>query len=215
MNTATESRKANEHVSFQRDHIIRKFKLSDIPTPDDSDRIKIPLIEKLLLKMYEFVRELETVNIELQEDKEKYTKYYLLTIPDYSNHCRFEINLRCNWFNVKESFALHAGFDFFLYINQEIHPEISDWIRIHIKHFNTIPFSYASEREYSGNQYLRSFYHGKKFFDNFMLGPEQGRSRDGFTFKTDAFDKSVGDTCLLLDYLIANKKIVKILTKKE
>lgn len=215
MNTQLEVKKANEQVSFQGDHIIRKFQLSDIPTPDDSDRTKLPSMEKLLLKMYEFAREFETVGIRFHKDKEKRTNCYLLTIPDYSEKCLFEIDLRCHWFDIKQPFALHAGFEFFLYINQEIHPEISDWMRIHIKHFSTIPFSYASELEYSGNQYLRSFYHGKKFFDNFMLGPEQGRSRDGFTFKTDAFDKSVGDTCLLLDYLITNKKIVKILTKKE
>lgn len=210
-----ETKEANEQVSFQGDHIIRKFELSDIPTPDDFDKTKLPSLKKLLLKMYEFARELETVKIHFHEDKEKRTNCYLLTIPVYSERCLFEIDLRCRWFDTKQPFALHAGFDFFLYINQEIHPEISDWIRIHIKHFDTIPFSYASEREYSGNKYLRTFYNGNKFFDNFVLGNEEGRQRDGFTFKTDAFIKSVGDTCLLFDYLIANKKVLKVLKEKN
>lgn len=219
MNTQKEIMKSDEKISFQEKSILRKFVKEDLLTIDDADQNKMPSLKELLLKMYEFRRELESVGIRLGdvEGHGRKQKGYVLTMPKYAEQCRFNLNLTCDWFDIKECFALHAGFTFNLYVNQEIHPEISDWARIGIKRFSTKPYSWASERDYSGNRYLRGFYGGNIFFNGLDLGPEHRNGTDNadFSFKTDCFNKAVGDICLLLDHIISQKKEVFVYKKKK
>lgn len=214
MNTFKEIKEAKEHVNFQDSHIILKPSSKDLPTLEDTDQTKLPHLEKLLLQMYELVRELKTVNIKIKEFENYGNKWkgYKLTIPDYSDSSDFIIKLESRWFDVDNSCALHAGFGLFIYINQQIHPEIGDWVKIDIKHFPTRPFSFASMREYSGNRYLGAFYSDKKFFDNFDFGPEKRSFLDkgeDFTFQTKAFIKSIDDACVLLEFISKNKNVIK------
>jgi len=197
-------------VNFHRLHILMSPKIEDMPTLEDADEHKLPAINRLLIKMFEFNREMSSVELSLQEDKDDHyhqKKLYKLTDTRFKEMGNLEISIESKWFNPKYGIALHGGFKFHLYINQEIHPEISDWLRIDICHLDTTPMSFVSAREY--DRYLTPpFYCGKKFFDGIGIGPKErnfATINEGLTFKIKTFNQCVDDACAVMQALIISK----------
>lgn len=197
-------------VNFHRLHMLISPKIEDMPTLEDADEHKLPAINRLLVKMFEFNREMSSVGLFLQEDEEdRYhrKKLYKLTDTRFKGMGDLKISIESKWFDPKYGIALHGGFKFHLYISQEIHPEISDWLRIDICHLNTTPMSFVSAREY--DRYLTPpFYHGKHFFDGIGVGPKErnfGTINDGLTFKIKTFNQCVDDACAVMQALIVSK----------
>ncbi|MFZ2310689.1 MAG: hypothetical protein WAW11_04035 [Patescibacteria group bacterium] len=182
-----------------------------MPTLEDADEHKLPAINRLLIKMFEFNREMSSVGLSLQENKDdRYHRKQLYELTDkrFEGMGDLKISIESKWFDPKYGIALHGGFKFYLYIEQRIHPEISDWLRINILHLNTTPMSFVSAREY--DRYLTSpFYCGKKFFDGIGIGPKErnfGTINEGLTFKIKTFNQCVDDACLAMQALITSKK---------
>jgi len=197
-------------VNFHRLHMLMSPKIEDMPTLEDADEHKLPAINRLLIKMFEFNREMSSVGLSLQEDKDDHyhqKKLYELTDTRFKGTSDFKISIESKWFDPKYGIALHGGFKFHLYIEQRIHPEISDWLRIDIRHFNTTPMSFVSAREY--DRYLTpTFYRGKCFFDGIEIGPKERNFAtidDGLTFKINKFNQCVDDACSVMQALIAFK----------
>jgi hypothetical protein len=161
--------------------------------------------------MFEFNREMSSIGLSLQEDKDDIyhrKQLYNLTDTRFEGMGELKISIESKWFDPKYGIALHGGFKFHLYIDQRIHPEISDWLRIDIRHLNTTPMSFVSAREY--DRYLTEpFYRGKKFFDGIGIGPKErnfGTINEGLTFKIKTFNQCVDDACSAMQALITSKK---------
>lgn len=199
-----------KNVTFYRQHILMFPKIEDMPTLEDTDEHKLPAINRLLLKMLEFNSEMSSVGLSLQDDeddRQHQKKLYKLTDTQYKGVGNLKISLESKWFDPKYPIALHCGFKFHLYIEQSIHPEISDWLRIDIRHLGTTPMSFVSAREYS--RYLTPpFYYGKCFFNDVKIGPRERNFAtidDGLTFKTKKFIQCVDDACSVMQELIVSK----------
>ncbi|MDD3285519.1 MAG: hypothetical protein PHG95_02705 [Patescibacteria group bacterium] len=197
-------------VNFYRLHMLMSPKIEDMPTLEDADEHKLPAINRLLIKMFEFNREMNSVGLSLQEEKGDHyhqKKLYELTDTRFKGPGVLRISITSKWFDPKYGIALHGGFKFHLYIDQRIHPEISDWLRIDICHLNTTPISFVSAREY--DRYLTPpFYHGKHFFDGIEVGPKErnfATINDGLTFKITTFNQCVADACAVMQALIISK----------
>ena len=197
-------------VNFHRLHMLMSPKIGDMPTLEDADEHKLPAINRLLIKMFEFNREMSSVGLSLQEDKDdRYhqKKLYKLTDSRFKEMSDLKIFIESKWFDPKYGIALHGGFKFHLYIDQRIHPEISDWLRIDICHLNTTPVSFVSAREY--DRYLTPpFYRGKLFFDGVGVGSKErnfATINHGLTFKIKTFNQCVDDACAVMQALIIAK----------
>lgn len=197
-------------VNFHRLHMLMRPKTEDMPTLEDADEHKLPAINRLLIKMFEFNREMSSVGLSLQEDKDDHyhrKQLYKLTDTRFKGMGDLKISIKSKWFDPKYGIALHGGFKFYLCIEQSIHPEISDWLRIDICHLNTMPMSFASEREY--DRYLTPpIYRGKRFFDGIKVGPKERKYdmiNDGLTFKIKTFNQCVDDACAVMQALIISK----------
>jgi hypothetical protein len=198
-------------VNFHRLHMLMLPKMENMPTLEDTDEHKLPAINRLLIKMFEFNREMSSIGLSLQEDKDDIyhrKQLYNLTDTRFEGMGELKISIESKWFDPKYGIALHGGFKFHLYIDQRIHPEISDWLRIDIRHLNTTPMSFVSAREY--DRYLTEpFYRGKKFFDGIGIGPKErnfGTINEGLTFKIKTFNQCVDDACSAMQALITSKK---------
>lgn len=199
-----------ETVNFHRLHVLKRPKIEDMPTLEDADEHKLPAINRLLIKMFEFNREMDSVRLFLRKDKDdRYhqKKLYKLTDTRFKGASDLKISIESKWFDPEYRIALRGGFKFHLYIEQRIHPEISDWLKIDICHLNTKPISFVSAREY--DRYLTSsFYRGKRFFDGIEIGPKERNLttvNDGLTFKLKTFNQCVDDACAVMQALIVSK----------
>jgi len=197
-------------VNFHRLHMLMLPKTEDMPTLEDADEHKLPAINRLLIKMFEFNREMSSVELFLREDEDdryRRKKLYKLTDTRFKVLGDLKIFIESKWFDPKYGIALHGGFKFHLYVCQEIHPEISDWLKIDICHLDTTPMSFVSAREY--DRYLTPpFYRGKKFFDGVEIGPKERNFATinyGLTYKIKTFNQCVDDACATMQALIASK----------
>lgn len=200
-------------VNFHRLHVLKRPKIEDMPTLEDADEHKLPAINRLLIKMFEFNREMNSVGLFLEEDQEDkddnyhQKKLYELTDKRFKKMSDLKISIASKWFDPEYRIALCGGFKFHLYIEQRIHPEISDWLKIDICHLNTKPISFVSAREY-GRYLTSSFYRGKCFFDGIEIGPKERNLtivNDGLTFKLKTFNQCVDDACAVMQALIVSK----------
>jgi hypothetical protein len=197
-------------VNFHRLHQLKRPKADDLPTLADTDEYKLPALNRLLLQMLEFNREMTSFGLVLRIDENSQSQQkqiYRLTDTRFKGHGDLEIILASRWFDPDHPFALHAGFKFYLYIEQKIHPKISDWLSISIRHLNVMPLSFVSTREH--DRYLVPlFYRGKCFFDDIPLGPKERNFtnlNDGLTFNIKTFNQCVDDACAIMQVLIASK----------
>lgn len=202
MNTSTELADARRSISFHKDEIASE-KPPITLTDEDSDDFKMESLEKLLLKMKEFSRVMKEIGLPVRKNKQGKC-VHALTHKLYSDNCSFRIYLQGEHFDTDYRFALHAGFTFSLFIEQGVHHEISDWIRLGIRYTHTNPHSLSSNKDYSGNKYLKQFYRGNLFFNGIPLGVEK-RNDDFYSFKSDQFCSIVTEACLLLDKLLLEK----------
>jgi len=203
-------------VLFHRDSMLKKPQQEHLPTLADVDEHKLPAIEKLLLKMHEFHGAMKSKGILLQPKDVHHphvVSEYRLTDTEYSKSSKSSIYLYSHWFDPKEIFALHAGFEFRMYVNQEVHPEIGDWFRSAFKHVGTTPFAFTSEYDCSADTYLKDFYNGERFFKGLHLGEEcrnWEKLEEGLSFNTELFNTSVDYTCLVFDKLISRKEFLTV-----
>jgi len=195
-------------VQFLRESALLKFENDEFPTIEDRDETKLGALNKLLLCMYKFYEELAAVKIIPQ--KNEYGKLqYLLSDKKYTNFDRFEISIESDWFD-GGSYALHAGFSFHLYVNQDAdrgRMEIADSINISIRHFNTRPVQFASYRDHC--RVLQAWLRNKEdsyFYDIPMDYMTHVNLRDGFSFKTENFIKAVDDACIVMEKIMKRKK---------
>lgn len=207
-----------EAVKFHRLQILKRPQAQDLPTLEDADEHKLPALNRLLKQMLEFNSEMNSVGLKLTEDNDDQRpqkNLFQLTDSRFSKICTLQIILKSNWFDPKYGIALHGGFKFHLHINQEIHPEISDWLRIDIVHLDTTPFSFASEREY--DRYLSGpCYRGRLFFEGIALGPiKLGPKERNFntinsalSFSTSTLNRCVNDACAIMQALIRDKNML-------
>jgi len=199
-----------ETVNFHRLHMLMSPKIEDMPTLEDADEYKLPAINRLLIKMFEFNREMSSAGLSLQEDKDdRYhqNKLYKLTDTRFEETSDLKIIIESKWLDPKYRIALHGGFKFHLYVDQRIHPEVSDGLKINICCLNTTPMSFASAREY--DRYLTPpFYYGEHFFDGIEIGPKKrsfARIDNELTFKIKTFNQCVDDACAVMQALITSK----------
>lgn len=212
-------------VTFHRTTVLKRPKPEHMLGMDDTDEAKLPAINKLLHKIFQFHSEMQSVNIPLQSGEYDYYKrknFYKMVDTEYEDFEPFQIHIKSSHFNPKDRFsALHAGFNFFLYVNQDGYRgrgEIADWIKIHLTHLNTTPFSFASSREH-----VKALTHwpGKhlKYFEDIPMKYTTTVSfdclEDGLSFKTDLFNQSVDDACIVMDKIISRKKFLKLVPEKE
>lgn len=204
-------------ITFHREQILKKPGEEDLLTLLDADEHKLPAMDKLLKKMQELHAELKSVGLKLHVDK--YDKYpfensYVLTDIEHDAFPEFKIIVHSDWLNPKKRTAIHGGFEFRLHVVQDGYGgryEIADWITISIRHFNTTPFTFASTREHIRT--LNFFYRGQTYFHDIPMAFEthvnMDRLKDGFTFKTDAFNLAVNDACTVMQKIISRKQFLK------
>jgi hypothetical protein len=209
-------------ITFHRENVMFKPEASDLLTLEDSDEQKLPSLNQLLKFIYGFRKEMASVNIHpTAQEKSKRKNLYLLTDKDYEDFEPFKIKIECNWFDPEWSYALHAGFDFFMYVMQDAYQgrsEIADWIRIHIKHLETIPSSFASAREHvrALSPFLRP---AESYFHNIPIEHTKTvsfRKMSGaMSFKTELFNQSVNDACKVMLKIAARKDSLKVVKEKD
>ncbi len=201
-------------VTFHRESIMFKPKETDLLLLEDSDEHKLPAINKLLKFMDGFRREMASVDIypNKAEEGSYYKGLYVLNDKEYKNFDPFTIRIESNVFDSDWKYALHAGFSFFLYVKQDAYQgrgEIADWIRIQIRHLNTIPSSFASNREHV--RALVPFVAREDcYFEDIAMEHTStvsfSRMASAFCFKTDLFNQSVDDACLVMKKIAARKE---------
>jgi hypothetical protein len=203
-------------VTFHREHVMFRPKETDLLTLEDSDEQKLPAINKLLNCIFGFRKEMATVNIHPRKAGEEsyYNGMYLLNDREYENFDPFVIRIECDTFDKKWTWALHAGFSFFLYVKQDAYQgrsEIADWIKIRIKHLETVPSAFASTREHI--RALVPFVAREScYFQDIPMENDStvnfGRMADAFSFKTALFNQSVEDACLVMKKIAARKELL-------
>jgi len=212
-------------VVFHREHMLKRPNQEQLPTLDDADEHKLPAMNKLLLQMHEFYREMRSSGIKLQNYW--YNKYpaedmYLLGDDGYKDWPRFVISVRSAWLNPKYGIALHGGFNFRLHLIQDGYEgrgEIADWINICIRHVNTTPISFVSWREHV--KALGSFLRNRSdayFYDipmPFNTSVFSGLLEKGMNFRTSAFNLAVDDACTVMKKIITRKQHLFVLTKEK
>lgn len=218
-----EEEKELDTITFHRKQIMFKPQESDLLTLEDSDEQKLPALNKLLKFIHGFRQEMISVDIHPKAEKEGGRKnLYLLTDTEYENFEPFEIRIMCNWFDPGWKFMLHAGFDFSLSVNQDAYEgrgEIADWIKIHIKHLNTVPSSFASQREHVRALTPPFIEKTASWFNDipmdFTGSVNYGRMAHAMSFKTALFNQSVDDACTVMLKIAARKEMLKTIEEKQ
>lgn len=201
-------------ISFHRDNILLKPKESDLLTLQDADEHKLPALDFLLKTMYKFRLEMDSVGIKPAKEKEAdfYKNQYLLTDSDYEDFEPFQIRIKSKRFDEKCTYALHAGFEFFLYIVQDAYQgrgEIADWIKIQINHVEVIPFSFASQREHVRALFSKEDSYFEDIPMEYRTTVGFGRMDDKMNFKTESFNKAVNDACIVMEKIMSRKNLIK------
>lgn len=213
-------------IDFHRNQVLLNPKPEHLPTMEDTDVHKLPAMNRLLMQMHQLHAELGSVGLKMQPkmedvgEKQPILSQYKLTDKQYENWPNFEILLESQWFNPKYGWALHAGFNFHLYVIQdgfERKPgEIADWINIRIKHLSTTPIAFASYREHV--KVLKHFGADKSYFDDILMPSATSvsfdRLDDGMNFKTAAFDLAVDDACMVMRKIIARKEFLRVMEEE-
>jgi hypothetical protein len=204
-------------VTFFREHICKYPEAEHLLTLEDADEHKLPAMDKLLRSIFEFHAALSSVGLVLKADSKdecQYENFYELTDSGYSGFDEFKINVKSNWLNPQWKFALHAGFEFWLYIRQDGYGgrgEIADWINIRIRYLYTTPISFVSSREHV--KCLTPFFSATDsyFYDIPMISENfvhSDKMNDGMTFKVGAFNQAVEDACTVLKKIIQRKEFL-------
>lgn len=191
-----------EKISFFRNHVMIMPDAAMLNDLGDSDVYKLESLNKLLVCMHDFADTLGKLGVKLSSEPGKSSFFDICNDNYDKGHSTAKLFMRSNWFDPKYPMAIHAGFSFHMYVGQDIHPEISDWIKISISHFNTVPFSLASFRQH-GMYLTPTLYRGKRFLKGIDLGKADGidfsKEGDMMSFKTDRFKKAVEDACKVME----------------
>ncbi len=212
-----EEYKELERVRFFCEQVMFKAKESDLLTMEDMDEYKLPALNKLLTFIAGFRQEMASVNIFPQKGKRSFKNSYVLTDAEYEHFEPFQIRVVCDLFDPEWTYALHAGFDFFLRVNQDAYQgrgELADWININISHSDTLPTSLGSTREHvqaiggSG-----SYFHDIPMeFTTMVSFKKMARAT---CFKSSLFNQSVEDACLVMKKIVARKDLLKVIIEKD
>ncbi|MFA5986564.1 MAG: hypothetical protein WC819_04440 [Parcubacteria group bacterium] len=212
-------------VAFHRENVLKRPNANDLLTMEDIDECKLPAMNTLLRQMACFYAELKAQNITLQIDKNDrypYKNLYELQDMNFADWPDFRIRIKSNWFNPEWPLAIHAGFDFHLYVLHDGYAqkpgEIADWIDIRIKYLDTIPMSFASRREHirSMGPFLKderdTYFYGMpmEYTTSVYFG-----NMTGMSFKTDAFNLAVKDACIVMQKIIARKQYLRVMHEKS
>lgn len=208
-------------VAFHRAHLLKRPSAEDLPTLEDADEHKLAGMDKLLRQMHDLHAALSSVGLALKEEaRDRYPQknLYELTDAEYADFPEFKIRIKSDWLDPKYGIALHGGFKFQLYVMQDGYGgrhEIADWINIHIQHLYTTPMAWASTREHVRT--LGFFLKGPTYFHDipmeFATHVSGGRIKDGFTFKTAAFNQAVDDACTVMRKIISRKEHLRAFTE--
>jgi hypothetical protein len=175
---------------------------TDLPTLEDADKTKYSSLEKLLNKIDEFSKLMQTLGIKLRE--EDGDKFFDLTIKKYSSDSNFRIIITSPYLDISNKGRII--FKFRIYVTQGIDREISQTFSVYIADQITFPFSFASHRSNHFGKELSGWYSGERFLANMPLNKETESWGTKFSFNTLQFEECVDDACLVLDKIILNKK---------
>lgn len=212
-------------VIFYRDNVMLHPTAEKMPSLKDADEQKLSAIDKLLRAIFQLHAELTSVGIKLQIDKNgswsSKPKVFKLQDLNYTDFSEFKIIIKSPWLNPEvRQFAIHANFEFQLYIIQdgfEGRHEIADWINICIQYLNTTPMSWASSREHVKT--LTKFIKNKDrlYFKDlpieFKTHVEAESHR--LSFSTAQFIQSVNDSCTIIKKIIRRKNNLISITNKK